>query len=236
MTNKKETNKQPVIELKNLGKTYHLGSTTVKALDSVSLKINHGEFLAIMGSSGSGKSTLLNLLGCLDRPSHGSYKLAGQTVSSMSDDELSNARLRYLGFIFQSFNLLPQLTVLRNIALPLYYMGWGSEESRRRAHELAKLVGLVSRIEHRPTELSGGQRQRVAIARALANDPAVILADEPTGNLDSHTGTEIMNILKDLHRQGKTIVMVTHEHNIAAFADKRLHMCDGNIVKTETDA
>jgi putative ABC transport system ATP-binding protein len=231
VTDKK--NIQPVIELNNIGKSYHLGSTVVNALDSVSLTINTGDFLAVMGSSGSGKSTLLNLLGCLDRPTRGSYKLAGKDVSHMDDDQLSNARLRHLGFIFQSFNLLPQLTVLRNIELPLYYLGQSPDESRRRAAELADKVGLGDRIEHRPTALSGGQRQRVAIARALANDPAVILADEPTGNLDSTTGTEIMNILKDLHQQGKTIVMVTHEDNIAAYADRQLHMRDGNIIKME---
>jgi putative ABC transport system ATP-binding protein len=182
-----------------------------------------------MGPSGSGKSTLLNLLGCLDRPTSGNYELAGQDVSNMSDDALSDVRLRYLGFIFQSFNLLPQLSVLRNIALPLYYQGWSSDRSRERAHELANRVGLESRMHHRPTELSGGQRQRVAIARALANDPAVILADEPTGNLDSRTGTEIMNMLSELHAQGKTIIMVTHEADIATHANKQLHMRDGRI-------
>ncbi len=220
----------PVIELKNIDKIYHMGSSTVEALKNISLTINQGEFLAVMGSSGSGKSTLLNLLGCLDRPTKGSYKLAGQNVSSMNDDELSDARLRYLGFIFQSFNLLPHLTVLRNIELPLYYQGWNADDSRQKAEELATKVGLKSRIKHRPTELSGGQCQRVAIARALANDPALILADEPTGNLDSKTGIEIMQILKNLHQQGKTIVMVTHEKHIAAYADRQIHMRDGHIL------
>ena len=182
-----------------------------------------------MGPSGSGKSTLLNLLGCLDHPTSGSYELAGQDVSNMGDDALSEIRLRYLGFIFQSFNLLPQLTVRRNIELPLYYQGWSADRSRERACELAARVGLESRLHHRPTELSGGQRQRVAIARALANDPAVILADEPTGNLDTETGIEIMSMLRDLHKQGKTIVMVTHEPDIAAYADRQLHMLDGRI-------
>ncbi len=218
-----------VIRLKNVDKTYQMGTVTVRALDDVSLSIHTGEFWAVMGPSGSGKSTLLNLIGCLDTPTGGSYELSGQDVSNMGDDDLSDVRLRRLGFIFQSFNLLPQLTVLRNIELPLYYQGWSLEESRERARELASRVGLESRLHHRPTELSGGQRQRVAVARALANDPAVILADEPTGNLDTQTGKEIMQMLGDLHEQGKTIVMVTHEPDIAAYADRQLHMRDGRI-------
>ncbi len=220
----------PVIELNGIDKIYRMGETTVNALDNVSLTINQGDFLAIMGSSGSGKSTLLNLLGCLDRPTKGNYKLEGQDVSNMNDDELSNARLRYIGFIFQSFNLLPHLSVLRNIELPLYYQGCSSEESRQRAEDLAARVGLESRTKHRPTELSGGQCQRVAIARALANDPALILADEPTGNLDSKTGLEIMQLLETLNKQGKTIVMVTHETHIADYAHRQIHMRDGKIV------
>ncbi len=220
----------PVIELNGIDKIYRMGETTVNALVNVSLTINQGDFLAIMGSSGSGKSTLLNLLGCLDRPTKGDYKLEGQDVSNMNDDELSNARLRYIGFIFQSFNLLPHLSVLRNIELPLYYQGCSSEESKQRAKELAARVGLESRTKHRPTELSGGQCQRVAIARALANDPALILADEPTGNLDSKTGLEIMQLLETLNKQGKTIVMVTHETHIADYADRQIHMRDGQIL------
>jgi putative ABC transport system ATP-binding protein len=228
------TTVKPVIELHNIGKNYHMGADNiVQALDCVSLTVNEGDFIAILGSSGSGKSTLLNLLGCLDRPTCGHYNLAGRDVSNMNDDELSAIRLRYLGFIFQSFNLLPQLSVLRNIALPLYYLGWHFDESQERARELAGLVGLGSRTDHRPGELSGGQRQRVAIARALANDPTVILADEPTGNLDSKTGSEIMDILKDLHKKGKTIIMVTHENSIAAYANLHLHMRDGNIISRE---
>jgi putative ABC transport system ATP-binding protein len=218
-----------VIRLNDITKSYQMGTTTVNALAGVSLTIHHGDFWAVMGPSGSGKSTLLNLLGCLDHPTSGSYELAGQDVSNMGDDALSEIRLRYLGFIFQSFNLLPQLTVRRNIELPLYYQGWSADRSRERASELAARVGLESRLHHRPTELSGGQRQRVAIARALANDPAVILADEPTGNLDTETGIEIMSMLRDLHKQGKTIVMVTHEPDIAAYADRQLHMIDGLI-------
>jgi putative ABC transport system ATP-binding protein len=221
--------KPAIIELERIDKTYQMGTASVHALAQVSLSIHQGDFWAVMGASGSGKSTLLNLLGCLDRPTAGRYTLAGQDVSDMDDDALSEVRLRYLGFVFQSFNLLPQLNVLRNIELPLYYQGWSSDRSQERARELAAIVGLESRLHHRPTELSGGQRQRVAIARALANDPAVILADEPTGNLDTQTGKEIMDMLGDLHQQGKTIVMVTHEPEIATHASKQLHMRDGRI-------
>ncbi len=223
-----------VIQLQDISKAYDMGSVTVRALDGVSLTIRAGEFWAVMGPSGSGKSTLLNLLGCLDSPTSGSYALAGQNVSNLDDNALSDIRLRYLGFIFQSFNLLPQLSVLRNIELPLYYQGWDAEQSRQRSTSLAELVGLGDRINHRPTELSGGQRQRVAIARALANDPAVILADEPTGNLDTQTGIEIMQLLADLHQQGKTVVMVTHEADIAAYADRQLLMRDGRIASAST--
>jgi putative ABC transport system ATP-binding protein len=224
-----------LISLENISKTYHMGLADVRAIDLLSLSINSGEFIAIMGASGSGKSTLLNIIGCLDRPSDGRYILDGIDVSTMDDDQLSTVRLAKLGFIFQSFNLLPHLSVLRNIELPLYYLGWNRETSRERAHELAQLVGLESRIGHKPSELSGGQRQRVAIARALANNPAVILADEPTGNLDSHTGIEIMNILCNLHQNGKTIVMVTHEDSIARYAERRIHMRDGAILKEENN-
>ena len=229
MSRSTNDNNAAVIRLKDIDKSYIMGATTVNALREVSLTIHQGDFWAVMGPSGSGKSTLLNLLGCLDHPTDGSYELAGQDVSNMNDDALSEIRLRYLGFIFQSFNLLPQLTVLRNIELPLFYQGWSAERSHLRAKELATRVGLESRLHHRPTELSGGQRQRVAIARALANDPAVILADEPTGNLDTQTGIEIMSMLGELHKQGKTIVMVTHEPDIAAYADRQLHMRDGRI-------
>jgi putative ABC transport system ATP-binding protein len=229
VTKSTPNSKPAIIELERIDKTYQMGTASVHALAQVSLSIHQGDFWAVMGASGSGKSTLLNLLGCLDRPTAGRYTLAGQDVSDMDDDALSEVRLRYLGFVFQSFNLLPQLSVLRNIELPLYYQGWSSDRSRERARELAAIVGLESRLHHRPTELSGGQRQRVAIARALANDPAVILADEPTGNLDTQTGKEIMGMLGDLHQQGKTIVMVTHEPEIATHASKQLHMRDGRI-------
>ncbi|MDP6523686.1 MAG: ABC transporter ATP-binding protein [Kiritimatiellia bacterium] len=224
---------EPVIELNGITKTYQMGSVEVRALDGVSTVFQKGDFWAIMGPSGSGKSTMLNVLGCLDRPTTGTYILDGRDVSNMNDDQLSLIRLRRVGFIFQSFNLIPQLTVQRNIELPLYYLDWSVKESRKRARELADMVGLGDRLNHRPTELSGGQRQRVAVARALANDPAVILADEPTGNLDTPTGKQIMALLEDLNTQGKTIVMVTHESHVAAYAGKHLHMLDGKISATE---
>lgn len=225
-----------VTRIENLSKIYRMGNQQVHALDGVSAYFEPGSFWAVMGPSGSGKSTMLNVLGCLDRPTSGKYYLAGNDVSSMDDDSLSNIRLRHLGFIFQSFNLIPQLTVQENIELPLYYLGWEQERSAERACELAEQVGLTERLGHRPTELSGGQRQRVAIARALSNDPAVLLADEPTGNLDSATGEEIMELLKALNKAGKTIIMVTHEAEIAACAKQCLHMRDGRIEKIEGNA
>jgi len=218
-----------VVHLDNVYKTYELGTQQVHALRGVTISFEEGSFWAIMGPSGSGKSTMLNLLGCLDRPSSGNYLLEGQDVSQLDDDSLSEYRLRRLGFIFQSFNLIPQLTVKDNIELPLFYLGWDSEESTERARELATRVGLEDRLEHRPMELSGGQQQRVAVARALANDPAILLADEPTGNLDTATGEQIMRLLYELNEQGKTIVLVTHEPDIAAYTKHRLHMRDGVI-------
>jgi putative ABC transport system ATP-binding protein len=222
-----------LVRLEDVRKIYRMGATLVSALDGVTLSFREGDFLAIMGPSGSGKSTMLNLLGCLDRPTSGLYFLKGHNVAEMDDNRLSELRLRELGFIFQSFNLIPQLTVRENIELPLYYLGWEAEASHDRAIELAELVGLGDRLRHRPTELSGGQQQRVAIARSLVNDPAIILADEPTGNLDSVTGQQIMELLVDLNRGGKTIVMVTHEPDVAAFASHRLHMLDGRIERIE---
>ncbi|MCF7837764.1 MAG: ABC transporter ATP-binding protein [Candidatus Marinimicrobia bacterium] len=204
-----------------------MGVSQVRALDNLSLDIAQGSFWAVMGPSGSGKSTLLNLLGCLERPSVGRYLLAGEDISQLDDDALSLRRLKHLGFIFQSFNLIPQLTVLENIALPLFYAGWDDADSADRARALATEVGLAERLNHRPTELSGGQRQRVAVARALANDPAVLLADEPTGNLDSATGVQIMKLLRGLHEQGKTVILVTHEEDVAAYAEQRLLLRDG---------
>ncbi len=224
-----------VIRLDKVSKTYHMGGEEVHAVVEVSMTFEQGLFCAVMGPSGSGKSTMLNLLGCLDRPTSGSYWLAGQDVSTLDDDRLSEIRLRYLGFIFQSFNLIPQLSVLENIGLPLYYLGWDAERSKARAAELADIVGLSQRLRHRPTELSGGQQQRVAIARALANDPKIILADEPTGNLDTATGEQIMNLLVDLNQSGKTIVMVTHESSVAAHANRRIHMLDGRIERIDED-
>jgi putative ABC transport system ATP-binding protein len=203
------------------------GGITVRALRGVSIDFPEGDFVAIMGTSGSGKSTLLNVLGCLDRATAGEYILGGQDVSKLDDDALSEIRSRYLGFIFQSYNLIAQLTVVENIELPLYYQGDISAEARRRCIEMAEMVGLTERLDHRPFQLSGGQQQRVAIARALVNNPHVILADEPTGNLDSATGEEIMQMLEMLNSAGKTIIMVTHEPDIAARAHRVVRMRDG---------
>jgi putative ABC transport system ATP-binding protein len=224
---------EAIVRLEDVRKTYVMGSQQVHALAGVTVTIVRGVFCAVMGASGSGKSTLLNLVGCLDRPTSGRYFLAGQDVSTLNDDRLSEFRLRYLGFIFQSFNLIPQLTVRENIELPLFYLGWDAARSAQHAVELAERVGLDTRINHRPSELSGGQQQRVAVARALANDPQIILADEPTGNLDSATGIQVMELLLDLNNQGKTIIMVTHEPDVAAYARRRIHMRDGWIDRVE---
>jgi putative ABC transport system ATP-binding protein len=226
-------NNHEIIKLVNAHKIYQMGTEQVKALAGVNITFSKGSFWAIMGPSGSGKSTMMNILGCLDRLTSGSYYLDGKDVSRLDDDSLSEFRLRYLGFIFQSFNLIPQLTVQRNIELPLYYLGWDARKSAARAKELAEQVGLADRVGHRPTELSGGQMQRVAIARALANDPHVIFADEPTGNLDSTTGEQILELLMKLNETGKTIIIVTHEPDIAKRAHHRLHMLDGLIDRIE---
>ena len=223
-----------IVRLDEARKIYEMGNQQVNALAGVSVTFKRGSFWAIMGPSGSGKSTMMNVLGCLDRLSSGRYFLDGKDVSELDDDALSEFRLRYLGFIFQSFNLIPQLTVQRNIELPLYYLGWDAARSAQRAKELADEVGLGDRLDHRPTELSGGQMQRVAIARALSNDPQVIFADEPTGNLDSATGEQIIEMLINLHNAGKTIIMVTHEAEIADHAQNKLHMRDGLIDSIET--
>jgi len=225
--------RKPEAVLEDIWKTYTMGAEKVHALAGVSLVFERGSFWAILGTSGSGKSTLLNLLGCLDRPTSGRYLLRGNDISFMDDDALSEIRLRNIGFIFQSFNLIQQSTVEENIELPLYYQGIDAAESRNRARKLATMVGLEERLNHRPMELSGGQQQRVAIARSLANDPGLLLADEPTGNLDSQTSAEIMRLLCKLNDQGKTIIMVTHEPDIAAFAHKRLYMKDGAIERLE---
>jgi putative ABC transport system ATP-binding protein len=223
----------PVVQTHNLKKHYFLETVVVRALRNVSLTVEQGEFVALMGPSGSGKSTLLNLLGCLDRPTDGTYILGEDDVSIMDDDRLSEIRSRYLGFIFQSYNLLPQYTVVENIEVPLLYQGCRiNEKTRKRCIQLAELVGLGDRLDHRPMQLSGGQQQRVAIARALVNDPHVILADEPTGNLDSRTSDEIMQMLIRLNNAGKTIIMVTHENDIASWSKRIIRMRDGQI---ETD-
>ncbi len=226
-----------MIELKQLRRTYQIGAQTIHALDGVDMQIDEGEFLAIMGRSGSGKSTLLNMLGCMDRPDGGSYRLDSQAVSEMDDDQLSEFRNRYIGFIFQSFHLLPRLTTLENVLLPRRYHDQGfREEDRDRAVALLKRVDLGDRLDHKPNELSGGQRQRVAIARSLINEPRLLLADEPTGNLDSRTSDAIMDLLQELNRDGQTIVMVTHEQDIANFAQRQVHMMDGSILREERHA
>jgi len=222
-----------MVRLEKAKKTYRMGKEEVRALDGVTLSFKGGEFWAVMGPSGSGKSTMMNILGCLDRLTEGRYFLEGHDVSTLDDDALSELRLKHLGFIFQSFNLIPQLSVQRNIELPLYYLGWDAARSARRARELASKVGLEARLDHRPAELSGGQMQRVAIARALANDPRILLADEPTGNLDTKTGEQIMALLVELNRQGKTIIMVTHEAHVASRARKKLLMKDGIIERIQ---
>jgi putative ABC transport system ATP-binding protein len=218
-----------IVRFENVRKTYKMGLVVVEALRGVSISFEAGEYVSIMGPSGCGKSTMLNLLGCLDRPTSGKYLLGNEDVSQMDDDALSNVRGRRLGFIFQSYNLIQQLSVIENIEVPLYYQGRPEAEVRERAMELAKLVGLEKRLDHKPYELSGGQQQRVAIARALMNDSLVILADEPTGNLDSHVGAEILRIFDELHRKGKTIIMVTHDNEVAHRTQRVVRLRDGQL-------
>ena len=220
-----------VVKTKKLCKTYKIGLVQLPVLCDVDLEIERGQYIAIMGPSGSGKSTLLNMIGCLDRPTSGQYWLGGEDVSKLGDDQLSLIRGKHIGFIFQSYNLIGQLNVIENIELPMFYQGYPEEKSAARARELAAMVGLGDRFEHRPTELSGGEQQRVAIARALANNPLIILADEPTGNLDSESGTEILSILDNLHQQHKTLVVVTHDEHIAKGAEQIIHLLDGRIEK-----
>jgi len=223
----------PVIAVTNLKKTYTLGQNAVYALRSVSLSIYPGEFVAVRGPSGSGKSTFMNVLGCLDRPTQGDYRLAGRLVSKMSSDELAHVRNRLLGFVFQGFNLLMKATALNNVMLPMIYAGVSSEVRHQRATQALQLVGLGSRMDHTPSQLSGGQQQRVAIARALVNAPSLLLADEPTGNLDSRTSLEVMAILQALNQQGLTIVLVTHEPDIAEYTSRQITFRDGRLVRDE---
>lgn len=220
-----------LIHIKDIGRKYVIGSEVIHALKSVSLDINKGEFVALMGPSGSGKSTLMNILGCLDTPSKGDYILNGTNVSQMTDNELAEVRNKEIGFVFQTFNLLPRSTSLDNVALPLIYAGAGKRERDERATKALENVGLGNRITHKPNELSGGQRQRVAVARALINNPSIILADEPTGNLDTKTSIEIMGLLEEIHSKGNTIILVTHEEDIAQHAHRIVRMRDGLIEK-----
>jgi putative ABC transport system ATP-binding protein len=220
-----------LIETRDLWKTYVMGSEEIHALRGVNINIDRGEYVAIMGPSGSGKSTLMNLIGCLDTPSKGSYLLNGKEVAAMNDDELARIRNEEIGFVFQTFNLLPRATALHNVELPLVYAGVSSKDRQERARGALEKVELLPRASHRPNELSGGQRQRVAIARALVNNPSILLADEPTGNLDSKTGVEIMAVFDRLHENGNTIVLVTHEPDIAAYAHRVIHIRDGQVEK-----
>jgi putative ABC transport system ATP-binding protein len=222
-----------VIRTYDLWKTYVMGDQEINAVSGVDIEIKRGEYVAIMGPSGSGKSTLMNLIGCLDTPTRGQYYINGNLVSEMSDDELARIRNKEIGFVFQTFNLLPRATSLHNVELPLIYSGMGSEQRLERARAAMKAVDLEQRMHHKPNELSGGQRQRVAVARALVNNPSILLADEPTGNLDTATGNEIMALFERLYQQGNTIVLVTHEHDIALHAHRIIHVRDGKVEKDE---
>jgi putative ABC transport system ATP-binding protein len=225
----------PVIEIEDITKTYQMGKVAVEALRGVSLKVGPGEMLAIMGPSRSGKSTLMNIFGCLDQPSAGKYVLNGEDVGHLSDNQLAEIRNYRIGFVFQTFNLLARASALRNVMLPLIYAGVGRTERRERARQALEIVGLADRVDHSPTELSGGQQQRVAIARALVNDPAIILADEPTGNLDSKSGAEIMAVLQELNRErGITVVLVTHDETIARHTNRIIRLHDGHITQDQT--
>jgi putative ABC transport system ATP-binding protein len=226
---------QEVICVKNISKRYRMGDTVIEALKDVSLNIRKTEYVALMGPSGSGKSTLMNILGCLDSPSSGSYLLNGKEVSKMDDDELAHIRNKEIGFVFQTFNLLPRLTALENVALPLVYAGMSASARLERSKYVIKLVGLGDRMDHKPNQLSGGQRQRVAIARALVNSPSIILADEPTGNLDTKTSHEIMNIFEEIHQNGNTVILVTHEQDIAEHAKRIIRLRDGLIESDEAN-
>jgi putative ABC transport system ATP-binding protein len=223
------TENKAILQLRDIKRDFKLGAQTVHVLKGINLDIEKNQYLALMGPSGSGKSTLMNLLGCLDTPTYGSYKLNGTDVSSLNDNQLAEIRNKEIGFVFQTFNLLPRSTALENVALPLVYAGMGKQERLERASEVLKQVGLADRIDHKPNQLSGGQRQRVAIARALVNRPALILADEPTGNLDSKTSVEIMKLFDDIQAAGNTVILVTHEEAIAQYAKRIIRLVDGNI-------
>ncbi|HIG31495.1 MAG TPA: ABC transporter ATP-binding protein [Verrucomicrobiales bacterium] len=221
----------PLVELKNISKIYHLGGEEIRALDDVSLNIEEAEFISIIGPSGSGKSTLMHILGCLDSPTHGSLELDGTQIEKASPRQLAQIRNRKIGFVFQFFNLLPKLNVLQNVELPMIYSGFNSKQRREKAMAALKKVDLENRSKHRPSQLSGGQQQRVAIARSIVNDPRIIFADEPTGNLDSNTGETILNMFRELNRDGRTIVLVTHDPEIAAITPRRIEIRDGKIAK-----
>jgi putative ABC transport system ATP-binding protein len=222
-----------VIKIRSITRDFPLGQEVVKVLEGIDLDIDKGEYVALMGPSGSGKSTLMNLLGCLDTPTSGHYALNGIDVSSMSDDELAEIRNKEIGFVFQTFNLLPRTTALDNVALPMVYSGYGKQQRHERASEVLSDVGLSDRMDHRPNQLSGGQRQRVAVGRALVNKPSIILADEPTGNLDSKTSLEIMQLFDDIHKAGNTVILVTHEEDIAAHAQRVIRLRDG-VIESDT--
>ena len=222
---------EPIIKLEEVSRIYDTGKVQVPALIDVNLEVANGEFLAIIGPSGSGKSTMMNILGCLDRPSSGLYTLDGQPVDELDDDGLALVRSRSIGFVFQSYNLLPRTSALENVATPLMYQGVGKKERLRRAQAALEQLGLGDRLQHQPSELSGGQQQRVGIARALVTEPALILADEPTGNLDSHSGEEVLSLFKDLHAIGRTIVLITHDVDVAEAADRAVHIRDGKLLE-----
>ena len=225
--------KKEIIGIKSVSKIYNLGDTVVKALDDVSLSINENDYISIMGPSGSGKSTLMNIIGCLDVPTKGTYKFNNEKISEMNDNQLANIRNQKIGFVFQTFNLLPKLNSIQNVEVPLVYSSFARAERSLKAKEALKIVGLEDRMSHKPNELSGGQRQRVAIARALVNKPSIILADEPTGNLDSKSGSEILNFFDSLHKAGNTLIIVTHEDSVAKRAKRRIEIFDGKITLDE---